>query len=113
MLTYRNIIRNGELMKVIFMKSIFRKIGFAGGFLYGINQNNRINNIEISGFNSGLIYGSIGMTVMGSMPLWVIMNIYFFGNYNTFIFPDVKISRHKPKPTDNKYDYLSLFFLLV
>jgi len=96
-ITNKNIFRNNEFIKTLFIKSIFRKIGFFGGFLYGINQNTKINNIQISGFNGGLVYGSMGLTIMSSPPLWFLMNIYFYNNYKTFILPDIILKKYKPK----------------
>ena len=95
MLKYKNLIKNDEFLKITFLKSIFRKIGFIGGFSYGINQKTKINNTEISGIGSGLIYGSIGISVIGSMPLWILMNMYFFHNYRALILPDTKFIKYK------------------
>ena len=79
---------------------IFRKIGFCVGFGYGINQKTKINNTEISGIGSGLIYGSIGISIIGSMPLWILTNIYFFHNYRALILPDTKILKYRSKCND-------------
>ena len=100
MLKYKNLIKNDEFIKTLFIKSIFRKIGFCVGFGYGINQKTKINNTEISGIGSGLIYGSIGISVIGSMPLWILMNMYFFHNYRALILPDTKILKYKSKCND-------------
>ena len=74
MLKYKYLIKNDDFIKTLFIKSIFRKIGFIGGISYGINQKTKINNTEISSIGSGLIYGSIGISVIGSLPLWILMN---------------------------------------
>lgn len=117
MLKYKNLIKNDEFIKTLFFKSIFRKIGFFGGFAYGINQNTKINNIEISKFGSGLIYGSIVLTIMSSPPLWILMNMYFYNNYKTFILPDVIFKKYKPKceqnNNDSNNDNESLFFAIL
>lgn len=101
MLKYNNLIKNDEFIKVTFLKSIYRKIGFIGGFSYGINQKTKINNTEISGIGSGLIYGSIGISVIGSMPLWILMNMYFFYNYKALICPDTNLIKYKSKSDEN------------
>jgi hypothetical protein len=101
MLKYKNLIKNDEFLKTLFIKSIFRKIGFIGGFTYGINQDIKINNTEISGIGSGLIYGSIGISVIGSMPLWILMNMYFFYNYKALVYPDIKLLKYKSKSDEN------------
>lgn len=114
-ITNKNIFRNNEFIKTLFIKSMFRKLGFFSGFLYGINQNVKINNIELYGFNAGLVYGSIGLTVMGSAPLWFLMNIYFFHNHKAFILPDVILKKYKPKceqgKNNNNNDSLFLVIL--
>jgi hypothetical protein len=102
MLKYKNLIKNDEFIKILFIKSIFRKIGFITGFSYGINQKTKINNIEVSGFPSGLIYGSIGISVIGSMPLWILMNMYFFYNYRELLYPDIKMLKYKLKCDEEK-----------
>jgi hypothetical protein len=101
MLKYKNLIKNDEFIKTLFIKAIFRKIGFIGGFSYGINQKTKINNIEVSGIGSGLIYGSIGISVIGSLPLWILMNMYFFHNYRALVYPDTKFLKYKSKFDDN------------
>jgi hypothetical protein len=101
MLKYKNLIKNDEFIKTLVFKSIFRKIGFIVGFSYGINQKTKINNTEISGIGSGLIYGSIGISVIGSIPLWILMNIYFFHNYRALVYPDTKFIKYKSKCDDN------------
>ena len=108
MLKYKNLIKNDEFIKITFYKSIFRKIGFITGFSYGINQKTKINNTEISGIGSGLIYGSIGISVIGSMPLWILMNMYFFYNYRVLIFPDINLIKYRSKCNDKKID--SIFY---
>ena len=108
MLKYKNLIKNDEFIKTLFIKSIFRKIGFIGGFSYGINQKTKINNTEISGIGTGLIYGSIGISVIGSMPLWILMNIYFFHNYRALIYPDINFIKYKSKSNGKKID--SIFY---
>ena len=108
MLRYKNLIKNDEFIKILFIKSIFRKIGFITGFSYGINQKTKINNIEISGIGSGLIYGTIGISVIGSMPLWILMNMYFFYNYRELIYPDIKFIKYKSKSNAKKMD--SIFY---
>ena len=114
-ITNKNIFRNNEFIKSLILKTIFRKIGFITGFLYGINQNVKINNIELYGFNSGLVYGGIFLTVTGSAPLWFLMNIYFFHNHKAFILPDVILKKYKPKceqgKNNNNND--SLFSLIL
>ena len=100
MLKYKNLIKNDEFIKTLFIKSIFRKIAFFTGFGYGINQKIKINNIEVSGIGSGLIYASIGISVIGSMPLWILMNMYFFHNYTTLVYPDTKFLKYKSKCND-------------
>ena len=104
MLKYKNLIKNDEFIKTLFIKSIYRKIGFIGGFSYGINQKTKINNIEISKFGYGLIYGSIGLTIMSSPPLWILMNMYFFHNYRALVYPDTKILKYKSKCDEEKSD---------
>ena len=101
MLKYKNLIKNDEFIKTLFIKSIFRKIGFIGGFSYGINQKTKINNIEVSGIGSGLIYGGIWLSIIGSMPLWIFTNIYFFYNYKALILPDTNLIKYKSKCNDN------------
>jgi len=102
MLKYKNLIKNDEFIKITFYKSIFRKIGFIGGFSYGINQDIKINNnIQISRVESGLIYGTIGLTLIGSMPLWILMNMYFFHNYRALVYPDTKFLKYKSKCDEN------------
>ena len=88
------------------MKSIFRKIGFITGFSYGINQKTKINNTEISGIGSGLIYGSIGISVIGSIPLWILMNMYFFYNYTELVCPDINFIKYKSKSNGKKNDLI-------
>jgi hypothetical protein len=104
MLKYKNLIKNDEFIKTLFYKSIFRKVGFITGFSYGINQKTKINNIEVSGIGSGLIYGSIGISVIGSMPLWILMNMYFFYNYKALVYPDIKLLKYKSKSNEEKSD---------
>jgi hypothetical protein len=101
MVKYKNLIKNDEFLKTLFIKSIFRKIGFIGGFSYGINQKTKINNIEVSGIGSGLIYGGIWLSIIGSMPLWILTNIYFFHNYRALVYPDTKFIKYKSKCDDN------------
>jgi hypothetical protein len=101
MLKYKNLIKNDEFIKILFLKSFFRKIGFIGGFSYGINQKTKINNIELSGIGSGLIYGSIGLSLIGSIPLWFLMNTYFFYNYKELVYPDIKFIKYKSKCNEN------------
>lgn len=113
MLKYKNLIKNDEFIKTLFFKSIFRKIAFIGGFSYGINQNTKINNIEVSGFGSGMIYGLLGITIMSSPPLWILTNIYFYNNYKTFILPDVIFKKYKPKCEQNNNNNESLFFAIL
>ena len=108
MLKYTNLIKNDEFIKTFFIKSIFRKIGFIGGFSYGINQKTKINNTEISGIGSGLIYGSIGISFIGSMPLWILMNMYFFHNYKALILPDTNLIKYSSKSNGKKMD--SIFY---
>ena len=100
MLKYKNLIKNDEFIKTLFIKTIFRKIAFFTGFGYGINQKTKINNIEVSGIGSGLIYGSIGLSIIGSMPLWILMNMYFFHNYRALVYPDTKILKYRSKCND-------------
>jgi len=100
MLKYKNLIKNDEFIKTLFIKSILRKIAFFTEFSYGINQNIKINNIQLSGIGSGLIYASIGVTVIGSIPLWILMNIYFFHNYRALVYPDTKFLKYKSKCDD-------------
>ena len=106
MLKYKNLIKNDEFIKTLFIKSIFRKIGFIGGFSYGINQKTKINNTEISGIGSGLIYGSIGISVIGSIPLWILMNMYFFYNYTELVCPDINFIKYKSKSNGKKNDLI-------
>lgn len=116
MLKYKNLIKNDEFIKTLFLKSIYRKIGFFGGFSYGINQNTKINNIEVSGFGSGMIYGLLGITIMSSPPLWILTNIYFFHNYRAFIIPNVILKKYKPKceqNNNNNNNNESLFFAIL
>jgi hypothetical protein len=101
MLKYKNLIKNDEFIKTLFIKSIYRKVSFIISFTYGINQNTKINNIEISKFGSGLIYGSIGLTIMSSPPLWILMNMYFFHNYRALVYPDTKFLKYKSKCDGN------------
>ena len=101
MLKYKNLIKNDEFIKTLVFKSIFRKITFCIGFGYGINQKTKINNTEISGIGNGLLYGSIGISVAGSMPLWILMNMYFFHNYRTLVYPDTNFLKYKSKCNDN------------
>ena len=108
MLRYKNLIKNDEFIKSLFIKSIFRKIGFCVGFGYGINQKTKINNTEISGIGSGLIYGSIGISVIGSIPLWILMNMYFFYNYTELVHPDIKFIKYESKSDGKKMD--SIFY---
>ena len=108
MLKYKNLIKNDEFIKTLFIKSIYRKIGFIGGFSYGINQKTKINNIEVSDIGSGLIYGSIGLSIIGSLPLWILMNMYFFHNYRALVYPDTKFLKYKSKCDGKKMD--SIFY---
>jgi hypothetical protein len=108
MLKYKNLIKNDEFIKILFIKSIFRKIGFITGFSYGINQKTKINNTEISGIGTGLIYGSIGISLVGSIPLWILMNMYFFHNYRALIYPDTNLTKYKSKSNGKKID--SIFY---
>jgi hypothetical protein len=108
MLKYKNLIKNDEFIKTLFIKLIFRKIGFITGFSYGINQKTNINNIEVSGIGSGLIYGTIGLSLIGSMPLWILTNIYFFYNYTELVYPDIKFIKYKSKSNGKKID--SIFY---
>jgi hypothetical protein len=100
MLKYKNLIKNDEFIKTLYFKSIFRKLSFIIGFGYGINQKTKINNIEISTFGSGLIYGTMGLSLIGSMPLWILMNMYFFHNYRTLVYPDTNFLKYKSKCND-------------
>jgi hypothetical protein len=100
MLKHKNLIKNDEFIKTLFIKSIFKKIAFIGGFSYGINQKTKINNIEVSGIGSGLIYGGIWISIIGSLPLWILTNIYFFHNFRTLVYPDTKFLKYKPKSND-------------
>jgi hypothetical protein len=104
MLKYKNLIKNDEFLKITFLKSIFRKVGFITGFSYGINQKTKINNTQISSIGSGLIYGSIGLSLFGSLPLWILMNIYFFHNYKELVYPDIKFIKYRSKCNDEKSD---------
>jgi len=108
MLKYKNLIKNDEFIKILFLKSIFRKITFCIGFGYGINQKTKINNTEISGIGTGLIYGSIGISVIGSIPLWILMNMYFFHNYRGLVYPDINFVKYKSKSNGKKID--SIFY---
>jgi len=101
MLKYKILIKNDEFIKTLFLKSILKKIGFIGGFSYGINQDTKINNIELSKFGSGLIYGSIGISVASSIPLWILMNIYFLHNYKALVLPDINFIKYKSKCEQN------------
>lgn len=113
MLKYKNLIKNDEFIKTLFFKSVSRKLAFIGGFSYGINQKTKINNIEVSGFGSGLIYGSIALTIISSPPLWILMNMYFFHNHKSFIFPDVIMKKYKPNCDQNNDNNESLFFAIL
>jgi len=102
MLKYKNLIKNDEFIKTLFFKAIFRKIGFITGFSYGVSKDTKINNIQLSKFGSGLIYGSIGLSIMSSVPLWILMNMYFFHNYTTLVYPDIKFIKYRSKCNDKK-----------
>jgi len=102
MLKYKNLIKNDEFIKTLYFKSFLKKFGFFSFFLYGINQDTKINNIQLSKFCSGLVYGSFGLTIMSSTPLWVLMNIYFYHNHKAFILPDVILKKYNPKCEKNK-----------
>ena len=104
MLKYKNLIKNDEFLKITFLKSIFRKVGFITGFSYGINQKTKINNTQISSIGSGLIYGSIGLSLFGSLPLWILMNMYFFYNYKTLVYPDTNFIKYKSKSNENNFN---------
>lgn len=114
-ITNKNIFRNNEFIKTLFIKSMFRKLGFFSGFLYGINQDTKINNIQLSKFGSGLIYGSFCLTVMSSAPLWFLTNIYFYHNHKAFILPDVILKKYKPKCEQGKNNNSndSLFLVIL
>jgi hypothetical protein len=104
MLKYKNLIKNDEFLKTLVLKSIFRKIGFITGFSYGINQKTKINNTHISGIGSGLIYGTISLSLVGSLPLWILMNMYFFYNYGLLVYPDTNFIKYKSKSNEEKSD---------
>jgi len=112
-ITNKNIFRNNEFIKTLFIKSMFRKLGFIGGGLIGINQDTKINNIELSKFGSFLLFGGIGLTIMGSAPLWFLMNIYFYNNHKAFILPDVILKKYKPKCEQGKNNNNDSLFTVI
>ena len=115
MLKNKNLIKNDEFIKTLYFKSFLRNIGFFTGFLYGINQDTKINNIQLSKFGSGLIYSSFCLTVMTSPPLWFLMNIYFCYNHKAFILPDIILKKYKPKceQNNNNNSNDSLFSIIL